>query len=81
MNWSEWQLLEIIDGALFARILSCFDCLRTDIHLSKEIIVFQGMILFVLICLHLKIQRGSKWLSCALFLGAAAQTECKWTVN
>ncbi len=47
MNWSEWQLLVIIDGALFACILSCFDCLRTDIHLSKEI-VFQVIILVVL---------------------------------
>ncbi len=47
MNWSEWHLLVIIDGELFACILSRFDCLRTD-HLSKEIIVFQVIIFFVL---------------------------------
>ncbi len=43
MNWSEWQLLVIIDGALFARILSCFDSLRTVIFTSvKKLLCFKS---------------------------------------
>ncbi len=47
MNWSEWQLLVIIDGALFSCKLFGLSQ-NSYIHLSKEIIVFQIIILFVL---------------------------------
>ncbi len=50
MNWSERQLLVIIDGILFARILGCRLSQNRDIPLSKESFVFQVIILFVLMC-------------------------------
>ncbi len=50
MNWSEWQLLVIIDGTLFVHILGCRLSQNRDIHLSKESFVFQAIILFVLMC-------------------------------